>query len=196
LRIEGGRWRNGGVDGGSWNDVRTANGRAFGTQAIHSPPPYDDSVAILSGFAANHWCQGTLYNAGGTGSLEAELWLRGDITNGNIRGYEVDLYVLGGAMHLVCWHGALNDYLDLTGPSGITTNVSMAHGAVWYAEMVGTVITIKCNGLTVHTYDTVGDSIKFGDGNPGMGFYVDSVAAPTGNDLSLLGWDDYAAGSL
>jgi hypothetical protein len=56
----------------------------------------------------------------------------------------------------VRWNGPLNDFTVLA--DNVFTYVNLADGALWYAEIIGTVITIKCNVTTVLTYDTASDS--------------------------------------
>lgn len=189
---EGGKWTNGLAVGGLWKNVQTTGGIACGTQTPRAPGFYDDSIACLSGFAANHSAQGTLYKgAGWTGALEAELLLRFSITSGVARGYEVDLYQ--DRIYLVRWNGALGNFTILI--NGITTNVNNASGSVFYAQAVGTVITVRCNGNTVLTYDTAGDSTRWSDGNPGVGFYVDTAQGTPGANNNI-GWTGFTANNL
>jgi hypothetical protein len=184
---EGGVWTDGGAVGLDWTNVRTTPGLAFATQTIHSPPPYDDSIACLSGFSANQWCQGTLHNASAH-SREVELLLRATITAHSAVLYEIDITQSNG-LDIARWNGAQNNYTILA--QGITGNVSTADGAVWYAQIVGNTITVKCNGVQVAQ---ITDS-NISSGNPGMGFYGDLNAGnPTSNDS--FGWSSFSAGQL
>jgi hypothetical protein len=170
-----------------WTDVRTTTGLAFGTQAIHSPPPYDDSIACLSGYSPNQWCQGTLRNASAH-SREVELHLRSTITAHRAALYEIDITQNNG-LNIVRWNGPLNSFDGIA--VGITNNVSVANGAVWYAQIVGNTITVKCNGAVVWT----GSDGSISSGSPGMGFYGDlNAGSPTGNNT--FGWSSYSAGQL
>jgi hypothetical protein len=189
---EGGIWTNGAATGLDWTNVQTTAGLAFATQTIHSHPPFDDSIAILNGYHADQFVSGVIHNAS-SNSREVELILRGTITAHSATLYEIDITQSNG-LDLARWNGALNDYTAL-GPQGTTSGVSLANGAVWYAQIVGTVITVKCNGTTVLTYDTASDSVKLTSGSPGMGFYGDLEAgSPTANNT--LGWASFAAGEL
>lgn len=189
---ESGVWVNGGATGLDWTNVQTTPGLAFATQTIHAHPPFDDSVACLNlGFHGDQYAQGTIHNAS-SHSREVELLLRSTITSHSIIQYEVDITQSNG-LDLAIWTGPLNTFSGLV--NGVTTNVSLADGAVWYAQIVGTVITVKCNSTTVLTYDTSGDATKISSGNPGVGFYGDFEAgSPTANNT--LGWSNFSAGEL
>ena len=180
---EGGVWTQGGSTGLQWTNVRKANGRAYGTQTAHAAPPYDDSLAHLSGFPANQSAQGVIFESNASGSIEVELLLRFQITANNARGYEVDLVRGGGNIHVVRWNGPVNNYTDLSG--AVTNNVSFNDGDVWYAEMVGNVITVKCNGRLVWQSDRTGDAILWSNGNPGIGFYIDNGLASASDAFGL-----------
>jgi hypothetical protein len=190
---EGGVWTLGRTTGLAWNNPQKSGGRAFGSQTPHPPPPFDDSIAHLSGFPANQSAQGTIYSSGTFGGLEVELLLRFQITANNARGYEVDLYRGGGSVHIVRWNGPLNSFTDLSG--AVTQNVSFNDGDVWYAEMVGNVITVKCNNGLVWQSDRTGDATIWTTGNPGMGFYVDTnLGTPSANNT--FGWKSFTATGL
>lgn len=190
---EGGVWTTGLATGKIWKDPATVMGLAFGTQVAGTPPPYDDSIAHLSGFPPNHYAKATMFRCGAVVGLEVELLLRFKITPNNARGYEIDGYLGGSAIHVVRWNGAQNDFTDLSG--AVTNNVSFNDGDVWYAEMVGNVITVKNNGLLVWTSDRTGDAIIWSDGNPGLGFYTDTNLGAASPNLDL-GWKTFEAGSL
>jgi hypothetical protein len=184
---EGGVWTNGGAVGLDWTDVQTTAGLAFATQTIHTHPPFDDSVACLRGFPPNQWCQGVIHNASAN-SREVELLLRSTITAHRITQYEIDITQSNG-LDIALWNGPLNSFTNLA--TGISTGVSLADGAVWYAQIVGNAITVKCNGTTVWT----GTDNTLTRGNPGLGFYGDTEAgSPTANNT--LGFSSFSAGSL
>lgn len=192
---EGGEWIGGATVGLDWTDPRKSGGDAFGTQTTHSTPPFDDSIACLSGFAANHSCQATLHTVSITGSQEVELYVRMRISAHHASGYEIDI-LNQGTVNLVRWNGP-------TGEAGVafdvilqdvSTNVSVADGAVWYAEIVDDVITVKCNGNTVLTHDTAteGASQLASGGNPGIGFWRVDGAATASN----FAWADFSASDV
>jgi hypothetical protein len=188
-----GIWVNGGAVGLDWADMRCDGVHAYGTQTPLTPPPYNDSHAHLRGFRADHSVQGTIYRTGSTLGLECNLFLRQLITPHNSRGYEINLYLGGPSLGLVRWNGALNDFTPLV--ENITTNCSFNDGDVWYAQAVGAVITVKCNGTTVLTYDTASDGTRWATGQPGMGHYAtDKFGAPGAN--SNVGWRNFTAAGL
>lgn len=184
---QGGIWTQGAATGLDWTNVQTTPGLAFATQTIHSPPPFDDSIACLSGYLPNQWCQGTIHNAS-SAAREVELLLRWSITAHNATGYEIDITQSNG-LDIAKWNGPANNFTVLA--SGIVTNVSLADGAVWYAQITGNAITVKCNGTTVYT----GTDNTYTSGNPGFGFYGDANAgSPTANNT--LGFTNFSAGQL
>jgi hypothetical protein len=193
---EGGAWINGGATGGNWHNVQTAGGIAFGTQIAQPAGAFDDSIAILSGYGPNQSATATLFKAPNwTGGLEAELLLRFSIANGNAHGYEVDLYQ--GQITLVRWNGPQANYTIL---ANAYNNINNASGSVFYAEIFGSIITVKCNGNVVLTFDvqayaTANGGAYWASGNPGMGFYVDTnqgAQAPN----NTIGWTDFRADQL
>ncbi len=77
---EGGMWvQHGGVTGINWTSIQTANGLAFSTQT--SFDGYDDSIALLSGFAADQKVTITVHrnmSAARSNSHEIHAILRGN----------------------------------------------------------------------------------------------------------------------
>lgn len=206
---EAGKWTNGLATGLDWTNVQTGLGSdsatriAFGLKSVTNPPPFDDSVACLSGFGFDHSAQATMFKgAGATGQQEAELLLRWHIVAHGIYGYEIDC--TPGGVYVVRWNGPLNDFTTLAGP--ISTNYIYSNGTVFYAKIVGSLITVRCNGATVTTYNTSSDTAptlnapyaagqglaRYTDGNPGLGFYRDSTVGAPGNN-NELGWSSYTA---
>lgn len=163
---EGGVWRQGLTHGLQWTNVRSSGGIAFGTQ--NGAGSFDDSVACLSGFAANHEAQGVVdISSNGATFQEIEILLRWSISANSIRGYECNVANDGHYLTFTRWNGPLNSFLELTRTS-VAQPVS---GDILKARVVGTVLTAFWNGVLVLTYDTVNDSTKFSDGNPGVGFF-------------------------
>jgi hypothetical protein len=189
-------------EGTVWNDgasilgrtsVQTDGVHAFGTMVSFDGTNYTDSQALQKGtWSPNQSVQATLYNNGAISGLEAELVLRATGTGSTNTGYEIDLFFGGGNVHIVRWNGPANDFTDLT-PSGISTNVSLSDGAVWYADILGTLITVKCNGNVVTTYDTSGDTLKFSSGVPGMGFWNETGSSA---NSTKLGFKNFTASEL
>lgn len=186
---EGGIWTNGGTTGLDWTDVRKTPGLAFATQVAHTSPPFDDSVACLSGFHANQWAQLVISNPGNAAvRREIEIVLRSTIAAHSIIQYEIDITIAFG-LQIVKWNGPLNNFTPIA--SNITTNVTTNDGDVWYAQIVGNTITVKCNGVQVYS----GTDSSIATGNPGFGFYAETNGgAPSGN--SSFGVSSFSCGEL
>lgn len=181
---EGGAWL---APPTGWTNVRSTPGDAFGTQSAHTPPPFDDSVAIRSvAYPPNHSVQCTMHMVGavGTRAQEVELLLRATQGSNTLSLYEIDIKITG-AFHFVQWNGALNDFTVLR--ANVTNNVVIADGAVWYASIVGRIITVKCNGLVCDTYDTTGDAVPLSTGRPGTGMW-----GTNGDPAADFGWQNYS----
>jgi hypothetical protein len=188
---ESSSWTNGLATGLDWNNARTTAGIACGTQTGAAPPPYDDSVAILTGtWAADQQVSATVARSNPQPDSifeEVELFLRGTISAHSITGYEINTRVApdtgGGYLQIVRWNGAVNDftYLTVTGP-GINGAVD---GDVILAKIVGGHISVYYNGALVGEAD---DS-TYTTGNPGMGFFFQGASGSPTN----YGWKDLVA---
>lgn len=172
---EGGRWRGGLTDGGSWHDIRTAAGIAYGTQLSGptSGPPYDDSMACLSDFPPDHSAS-VIVNIDPAGNVglfhEAELLLRWDISPGVARGYECNYAYNGAYSQIAIWNGPQNSFGTFVDPGD--PNGALQTGDVLLATAIGNVISMYRNGvLTCQLIDTsgAGGGAKWTDGNPGLG---------------------------
>lgn len=97
---EGGRWRGGATHGTNWQDFLTSGGRAYGKQTGTKPTTngYDDSCAYRLAPAGKTWglnqdVVGKVFLTGrggwGAGFHEVELLLRGTVSSGSNRCYEV-----------------------------------------------------------------------------------------------------------
>jgi hypothetical protein len=184
---EGGVWTNGGDVGIDWQNQAKDQGIAFGTGFSAG---YDDCIAHLSGFAADHYAQASVHVETGytpPSSHEVELLLRFEITANNARGYEVLCGWNGAYSQIVRWNGPLDDftYLDTTGPGF----GALVEGDVIRAEAVGDTITAYKNGSQVMQAT---DS-TWADGNPGMGFFI---RPGEGAEPTSYCYDSYAAGDL
>lgn len=194
---EGGAFRTSLTHGGSaWTDPQKGGGLCFGSQTIHSGPPFDDSVFCLATpHNANQFSQGTIFRGAGTANgQEVELFVLGKIATNNITGIEVDIQNSGTRMNITQWNGANGDVTPLTGQ--FTTNVSVSDAAVWRAEvqffaaLSKWFLTVKCNGVTVTALDITGNSLLTNDRSPGGGFYRDNNAGTPGanNDFCFTDW--------
>lgn len=188
---EGGIWIDGGISSPRTNPQSVA-GHAYGTMSSFDGTNFPDSIAVLAAsYHPNQSVQGTIFNSGAIAGLEVELVLRGDITATNNTGYEVDLVLSNTSLGLVRWNGAPNDFTILQ--SGITTNVSLANGSVWFAKIVGTLITVTCNGSAVTTYDTSADSLILQGGRPGLGFWNQTGSSANSPNF---GWSNWQASEI
>ena len=177
---ERGNWTNGKSAGLDWSDVKTAHGLAFGTQTPPTGPPFNDSIAVLTGvWNPNQMVTATvhtIHQQQGNTYEEVELLLRMSIAPHHATGYEVNFRCLRGSQAYVgfhTWNGRLNDYTDLA----VTTGPGLSDGDRVSASIVGNTITAWINGVQVlQARDTQN---RFTEGNPGMGFYLQG---PDGSD--------------
>jgi hypothetical protein len=195
---QSGTFRTGLAHGLDWTDPQTTGGTgAYGTQSVHTPPPYDDSMAVLDpakyNFGVRHWAQGTIFTNSNSGAIEAELFLAGKIDAHSITGYEIDLVSADSAFVIVRWDGALNDFTVISG--GEIFAGTYTAGAVWYAQIdENGVITVKCNGTTVGTATDTTYANQSGR-NPGMGFYRDTSRGAV-SASNTYGFSSWSAGSF
>jgi hypothetical protein len=195
---ENGRWTNGAMLR-TKTSVQTANGNAFGTMSRFDGTNYNDSAACLSGFGPNHEVTATLFNNNAAYGLEAEILLRADITADHIYCYEVDCVYQFHSIYLVRWDMTTGDpnsfgYLRW----GSQDEVPLNDGDQFYASIVGTLITCKYKRLggswvTMFTYDTAGDSVRYSTGNPGIGFWNETGDSANSNKF---GFSDFTANTL
>jgi hypothetical protein len=186
--LEAGNWHHTGLE---WAAIGTANGLAYGNQALASRPEsehYDDSYAYLSGFPGNHRATATVHRSSiDTGCThEVELLLRWSDAAHNARGYECNLAYDGSYAGIVRWNGPYGDFTLL----GNGTVAGGTHdGDVFSAEIVGSTITVRLNGSVVVS---ASDSV-WTDGNPGIGLYRGLSGCGTQQDY---GFASFAATSL
>ncbi len=168
---ENGAWLSGKKAGLDWTDVRTVPGFAFGTQTGQPSPPYDDSVAVLTGaWKASQFAQATVRATDCTddSNQELELYLHGAIAAHSITGYEFNFRCSQGRRayaEIVRWNGKLNDFTYLAHSEGASSGVKS--GDVITAIVVGDVLESYINGtLMTHAVDAT-----FRNGSPGIGFF-------------------------
>lgn len=202
-------WLNGGADGTHWQNVNTTGGSpglAFGSGFAGESfegGEFDDPIAHLNStyiaFPPDQYVEGIVYKLAGyvpTSSHEIELLCRFAITAGNARGYECLWACTDGGIVIVRWNGpkadSSNSNHGFDQLASATVSIP-ADGDVMRVEVVGSVISIKINGTTQLSYDTSGDSTKWTDGQPGMGFWP-----RTGGNVvkDSLGWKQWTAGPL
>lgn len=173
---EGGKWTNGRQDGLDWANVRTAAGRAFGTQSggvRPAPQKYDDSAALLTGeWGPNQTAEATFYavNQSDRMNEEVELRLRSAFSAHQGTGYEILFRSSMSAQaycEIVRWNGPLGSFTYLQQAKG--PQCGIATGSVVKATIVGNVITAYINGRQV----LQATDNTYTNGNPGIGFYVE-----------------------
>lgn len=191
---ESGVWAaRGGVEGIVWTSPQTSSGIATGTQVPHSSPPYDDSIACLSGYGPNQSCSGVLFNSSGV-LKECELFVHQTIAANVATGFELD-FLADGRILLVRWNGARNDFTPLTTASN--TGTSTVSGAIYRLQWLNGIITAYCDSVSpttaLITYDATGDALALQTGNPGLGFFA---STDNGTPSGVFGWDSYSATEL
>jgi hypothetical protein len=191
---EGGNWINGAATGVSWGNVQTKPGLVFGT-IVNGDPPYNDSIAVLTGvWGQNQAVQGTVnINATDSSSqAEVELHLNTTITENNITGYELDFSVLSGNPYIVIvrWNGPLNSFCYIntgsTCSSPKSVPVAIHNGDVVSATNVNGLITVYVNGVS----EATATDTTYTGGSPGVGFW--NVGGNTG-DLAHYGFSEFTA---
>jgi hypothetical protein len=188
-------------DGLDWQNVQSDGVKAM-AGAFSNSSLFDDSTALLksSAFscAANQYAQGNVFKSPGyapTNDHEVELRLRCAGSTHSITGYEI-LYGIQGSgsgqpyAQFVAWNGAAGLFTSLWF-SGFGGVAALNDGDLVYAEIVGTVITLKVNGSTIQSYDTVSDTNKYATGQTGIGIY-----ALPGATLASYGWKNFTTGNL
>lgn len=148
---------------------------------------YEDSLAVLSSsglnIPADQEVTVTIHKTGGytaPGSHEVELQLRWGMSAHSAPGYEV-LIPISGNPQIIRQNG---DYGDFTVLSETTHSswVTVAHGDVIRAKIVGSTISVYQNGtLRISVTDTT-----FATGSPGMGFFVRDAGTPSSYCISAF----------
>lgn len=170
---EAGVWRGGLTVGGLWTDMEKTPGVAFRKMTSFNGTNYNDSLAFLSGFGPDQYIQGTLSSAVVSG-LEAELYLRSEISANIARGYEIDCIGTSSNIYLVRWNGSgtntVTNFDIIDGPIPATINA----GSIVKASITGPTITVLVDGVLVLTRDVQAWAVANGGnywatGNPGIG---------------------------
>jgi len=180
---EGGVWRRA---SNSWTNVRTVNGIAFGTNGITNQ--YDDSYALLSGFAPDQQAQAVVFRSPGLVSTaithEMELLLRFSDDAGNARGYEC-LFDYWGNVDIVRWNGGQGSFTALPFGGGAgKLGRNLVSGDVISATIVGNVISTYINGVLMAR---VTDS-TFATGQPGIAFFTRPEGVSASADFGMTSY--------
>ena len=175
---EKGNWANGKTNGIDWSDVRTSSGLAFGTQTRGLSPPYDDSIAALTGeWGANQFAEATVkaLNCKDTSYQEVELTLRTSIAPNRITGYEFNFRCSKSKQayaEIVRWNGKIDDFTYLAHTAGSRAGVK--NGDKVSAVAIGNLLQSYINGVLV----AEAFNSTFSTGSPGVGFFVQGKASP------------------
>jgi hypothetical protein len=188
--VEDGGWVKGGTTGLLWTDPNTTGGLVVNSQ--DNTGGFDDSIAHRTGtWSPNQKCSSTVFKGTTHDQHEVEHLLRFLITANNARGYEI-LWAHDGAYgpQLMRWNGpgAPTNFTQLTDFALATALVT---GDVIETSIVGTVVTLKLNNVTVGTFDVAtgaGADNVWATGSPGIGSYRGGAAAP-----DQFAWTDWSA---
>lgn len=179
-------------------NAQSAANHAYGTMVSTSGgTDYEDSCAILAApFHANQSAQATIWNTGAVAGLEVELLLRGSISSGFVQCYEIDFVIeQGGFINIANWKGSPTS-LDILASTFGSGNITYNDGDVVYADIVGTLITVKINNVTKLTCDTStfpGSNYPITSGSPGISFWNQTGSS---SNSPNFGFKDFTAMGL
>lgn len=181
------KWKGGLADGLDWLNFQSASNVACaGSASSSSPPPYNDSMAILKtsvlALAADQYVTWVIHRAGGytpPGTHELGGFLRFTLTANNAQGMEWYTGPTGGST-IVRWNGAVNDFTALS-PTGPGPSAP-ADGDVMLFTVVGTTYRAYQNGSLVWT---VTDS-TYATGQAGLQSYAESTSTFTSYGMSSV----------
>jgi hypothetical protein len=189
LPFGGSGWANGYSDGTLWNNMRSTPGLAFGTQ-VNGGANFLDGIAHLLGvWGADQSVTATCVSTNrvsladsnaGNCTEEVEILLRFSIVQGTAIGYEITFSVdpnptNGQYIQLNRWNGGSGAFTLLASGTHPTT---VNNGSILFASIIGTVITVKVDGVSVggaFPYDTASDNPKYANGAPGIGHYYSNA---------------------
>jgi hypothetical protein len=206
---EGGRWTTG-IDIYQ-PAVQKSGGLAFGTQTgsevLESPPRYNDSQAILSGFPPNHRAELTIHIGGfPRGDLEVEVLLggsygplRNDFGPTHFNGVEINLTY--GQFGVLCYSAQyLGHFAD------DFSAACAAHGVLDGDKLVGelrlndvnrtgvVIVSMIRGGVETRIGTTPARSEYYLIGNPGIAFFRQNNGAP--DNPSIFSATSYTARGL
>lgn len=206
------RWQNGLTYGGSWSDVQTTAGKAFGTQSGTIGPPYNDSAALLLPASGQLWgadqtVVGRVFitsRVGWSSFKEVECLLRGTMIPSNqaftgspntLQMYEVLFSVIAGTTYIsmVRWDGRLNAFTEIARKddwAGLSSGTYVRGRVIGFTmEAATSPDGLDWTTLLSHDirFDLLGNPTNYyTDGYPGMGFWNRD---PTAGANSTFGFD-------
>lgn len=194
---QGGNWVNGLTNGLDWTDVQTTGGspgEAFTTKGSGAEPPYNDSIASLTGtWGPNQMACGTAYIGSGevdTNYQEVELHLNFAISAHSATGYVFNWHAVNDSSSyfgISRWNGALNNftvlYQSATGVDGVNSGDTLC------AISMGGLLAASRNGTLI---DAVMDT-TYTNGSPGIGF--DQNCSSSACD-ALVGFTSFSASDV
>ena len=175
---ENGSWIGGKTTGLAWADFQSTPGLAFGKQPGNSSPPYDDSIALVTGtWAANQQVEAVVKTVNQNDSIveELEIRLRSTITANSSTGYECLFSARSSAnayVQIVRWNGAFGNFTLIDARGG--TAYALNNGDTIKCTISGTgpaTITAYINGVQKLQ---VTDS-TYTSGYPGIGAYLQNA---------------------
>lgn len=193
------KWILGGRDGLDWSNIRTTTNLAYGTQAGNTGPPYDDSVALLTGvWGADQTVTATVKttNQNSTAFCEVELWVRACIGPHWLTGYETNFRCThDGSQYLgiVRWNGPLNQYTQIVANVNSPTNPGLLDGDTIKVTMIGNTITAYINAASIASFDVTTAAanpygpVAYTSGNPGFGHWyrINGAVGTAASDFGL-----------
>ena len=131
--------------------------------------------------------------------MEVELLLRWSDTNNSTQGYECYLHQAGEYVTITRWKGGA-----LSAPAGdanfdeiarVSFTTAPRNGDLFEASIVGNIITVKLQGITLITADvSSGGRTPIASGDPGIGFDTGGTGAETPSEN--YGFSDFSATGL
>jgi len=178
---ENASWIGGKTSGLDWSDFRSTPGLAFGKQPGNSSPPYDDSIALLTGtWGPTQTVQATVKTVNQNESLfeEVELFLRGTVSAHSITGYECLFSARSSSnayVQIVRWNGPLANFTYVAQTSG--SSMALHNGDTIKCTINGSTIIAYINGVQ----KLQGTDSTYSSGNPGIGAYLQNATGVNGD---------------
>lgn len=194
-------------DGGNWirqctsrTDINTAAGIAFGTQGGGSAPPFDDSIAHLTG----SWPQDVEATAtvfrGSTAGIQEVGFLFCVVDapgSASMTAYEFNIAQDGAYANLYAWLGLANNINQFDQIAGTSVAGGVPNGCKFKARRQGSALMLWIDRLLGAGWELLINATdsRYTTGSPGINFYRDNALGPPGAS-NQFGWTDYSVVSL